>query len=597
VELSELPLTVNGKVDRRALPEPEEWGSGVGEYVGPRTATEEIVAGIWASVLKVERVGVTENFFEIGGHSLLATQVMSRLRESFGVELALRELFEHATVAGLAARVDEALHSGAGVLAPPIVAVDHNKPLPLSFAQQRLWFFDQLEPESTFYNIPTAVRLSGALNPEALGRSLSEIVRRHEVLRTVFANVEGEPVQVIRPAEPVAIDEVDLNGLAKEEREARAEELATLETQIPFDLSSGPLLRVKLLKLDVEDHVLLLTIHHIVFDGWSNGVFTAELMALYEAYSGGVESPLEDLPIQYADYAVWQRSWLQGETLQKQIEYWRKQLEGAPAALNLPLDRPRPATPTHRGATTPVSLSPEHSDMLRTLSQRNGVTLFMTLVTALNVLLRHHSGAEDILMGSNVANRNHSNTEKLIGFFINQVVLRFDLSGDPTFQELLTRVRDVMLGAYAHQDLPFEKLVEELQPARSAGHSLLFQVKVDMYAPTSAQRQTTGPRISVLEPRHNIARYDLQMSFLDTRPSLQGSLIYSTDIFEAATMAHYAKQLQSILTTVTERTEIGLNELDEILTKSDEQEALEREQRVEEASLRKLKAIGQRRSS
>jgi hypothetical protein len=343
--------------------------------------------------------------------------------------------------------------------------------------------------------------------------------------------------------------------------------------------------------------VLLLNVHHIVSDGWSTGIFLRELSALYGAFSAGQPSPLLPLPIQYADYAVWQRNWLQGETLQKQIEYWRKQLEGAPTALNLPLDRPRPTTPAHGGATVPVSLSPEHSDALRVLSQRNGVTIFMTLVTAFNVLLRHHSGQEDILIGGNVANRNHSNTEKLIGFFINQVVLRFDLSGDPTFQELLRRVRDVMLGAYAHQDLPFDKLVEELQPARTAGHSLLFQVKVDMYAPSLAQRHTTGPRVSVLEPRHNIARYDLQMSFLDTRPSLQGSLIYSTDIFEAATMAHFAKQLESILSTVAESTEIRLSKLDEMLTRSDQQEALEREQRVEEASLRKLKAIGQRRAA
>jgi acyl carrier protein len=307
-----------------------------------------MVAGIWASVLKLERVGVTENFFELGGHSLLATQVMSRIRESFAVELELRELFEHATVAGLSKRVEERIQSGTGVPAPPIAVVDHEQALPLSFAQQRLWFLDQLEPESAFYNIPSAVRFSGPVNLAALERSLNEILRRHKVLRTIFPNRDGKPVQVISNAQPVKISQIDLSNLEEEGQAQAARELAAAEAQQPFDLSRGPLLRVKLLHLGAEDNVVLLTMHHIISDGWSIGVVTRELRTLYEAYSHGEESPLAELPIQYADYAVWQREWLQGEVLDTQLQYWRKQLEGATALLELPADNPRPALQRHR---------------------------------------------------------------------------------------------------------------------------------------------------------------------------------------------------------------------------------------------------------
>src|SRR5215213_1515021 len=382
VELAELPLTVNGKVDRRALPEPEEWGSGGGEYVGPRTATEEIVAGIWASVLKVERVGVTENFFDLGGHSLLATQVMSRIRESFAIELALLELFENPTVEGISKRIEEAAREGEGLPVPPLVAVERNDELPLSFAQQRLWFLNQLEPESAFYNMPSAMRLTGKLSKDALERSLNEIVRRHEALRTTFPNSHGKPVQVIREVEHVEIGEFDLSGLSVDEREARASELAAEEAQTPFDLGRGPLLRVTLVSLSATEHILLLTMHHIISDGWSIDVFIRELGTLYDAYIAGQPPRLEPLSLRYADYACWQGEWLQGEVLERQLDHWKNALANAPAVLDLPTDKKRPAVQAFRGAIRSRRLPEDVSKGLKELSQRQGVTLFMTLLAA-----------------------------------------------------------------------------------------------------------------------------------------------------------------------------------------------------------------------
>jgi acyl carrier protein len=446
VTLSEVPLTAHGKVDRGALHHPEEGVVGTGDYVSPRTATEEIVAGLWASVLKMERVGVTANFFEIGGHSLLATQVMSRVRETFAVELPLRELFEQRTVAGLAQRLDEVLQTGAGVLAPPIVAVAREQSLPLSFAQQRLWFLDQLEPASAFYNIPAALRLEGKLNSEALLHSLEEIVRRHEALRTIFPNRDGEPVQVISEAETLEIDRIDLSGLAADERKAKARELATAEAQTPFDLNRGPLLRVKLLRLgrtggvateghpyNEEEHVLLVTMHHIISDGWSMGVLIRELTLLYEAYSRGAKSPLEELPIQYADYAVWQRNWLQGAVLEAQMNYWRAQLAGAPAVLALPTDRIRPAVQNYRGAAQSKLLPLALSKRLKELSERQGVTLFMTLLAAFEVLLYRYSGQDDFCVGSPIANRKRPEVEGLNGFYVNTHLMRAEMSGNPSY--------------------------------------------------------------------------------------------------------------------------------------------------------------------
>src|SRR6185312_7110974 len=401
VLLDELPLTANGKVDRQALPVPEQKRPELAEaYEAPRTAVEEIVAGIWAQVLGVERVGRNDNFFELGGHSLLATQVISRVRQACGVEVGLRRIFESATVAGLAESVEEELKAGGELVTPALQRAARGEQLPLSFAQQRLWFLDQLEPGRAVYNVPAAVRLEGPLNVKALEQTLSEVVRRHEVLRTTFELVQGEPVQVIGKAEAVGLPLIDLSQWPESEREAEAERLAREEAQRPFDLRLGPLLRARLVRLSESEHLLLFTMHHIISDGWSVGLLLREVTRLYEAYAQGESSPLSELGIQYADYAVWQREWLQGAVLEEQLKYWREQLKGAPGVLELPTDRARPAVQSFRGGRQRIELAAGLTEQLKALSQREEVTLFMTLLAGFQVLLWRYTGQTDMVVGA-----------------------------------------------------------------------------------------------------------------------------------------------------------------------------------------------------
>ena len=406
VFLEKLPLTPNGKVDRRALPTPDlshiELES---EYAAPRSPIEEVLAGMWRDLLKVPQVGIHDNLFDLGGHSLLATQVISRIRDTFHIELPLRTLFETPTVATLAERLESARRTEPEMARLTRQSAPRNGALSLSFAQQRLWFLDQLEPESTVYNIPSAFHLNGALNVRALEQSLQEIVRRHEVLRTTFSMKAGRPIQLIVPNITLVLPVVDLFQLPEKEREAEARRLAAEEAQRSFDLSKGPLLRASLLKLGEAEHILLLTVHHIASDGWSMAVLFQELSALYKAFSAGQPSPLPELPIQYADYAIWQREWLQGEVLERQLGYWKTQLEGAPPVSELPLDRPRPVAQTYCGARLAVAFSQSLSDKLRALSRQESVTLFMTLLAAFKMLLYRQSGQDDIIVGSPIAGR------------------------------------------------------------------------------------------------------------------------------------------------------------------------------------------------
>ncbi|HZI03336.1 MAG TPA: condensation domain-containing protein, partial [Archangium sp.] len=462
--LAALPLSPNGKVDRKALPAPEATRSEARAYVAPRTPTEQLLAPMWSQLLSVERVGSSDNFFELGGHSLLATQVVSRVRASFGVELPLRALFEAPTLEALAARIDST--SREGVELPPLRPVARTGELPLSFAQQRLWFLEQLEPGLATYNMAATVQLEGTLDVSALERGFQELARRHESLRTTFRATEKQPVQVIHSEAVLPLPVIDLGELPQAEREAQVRRLAYEEAQRPFDLIRGPMLRLKLLELEDTRHVLLLTMHHIVSDGWSMGILIREVGALYEAFSSGKPSPLPALTLQYADYAAWQRGWLQGEALESQLAYWRQQLAQAPKVLELPTDKPRPPVQSYRGATLTRLMPRTVSDALTALCQREGVTPFMALLAGFQSLLSRYSGQTDVVVGTDIAGRTHADTEGLIGFFINQLVMRGDLSGDPTFRELLGRVRQVALGAYAHQDVPFEKLVEELKPQR-----------------------------------------------------------------------------------------------------------------------------------
>jgi len=552
VALDALPLTPNGKVDRRALPAPQGTRPELeGTYVAPRTSKEKALAEIWSTVLKVEQVGIHDNFFELGGHSLLATQIVSRLRKVFQVELPLRQLFEAPTVAGLATRIEKALRAEQGLQAPPILTVARDDHLPLSFAQQRLWFLDQLGPDSPLYNIPDAVRLTGRLSVPALEQSLNEMIRRHETLRTTFATVDGRPVQVIAPFSTMALPSVDLWDLPKAEQEAEAWRLATEEALRSFDLARGPLLRTTVLRLDEEEHVLLVTMHHIISDGWSMGILTREAVALYEAFANGKPSPLSELPIQYADFAAWQREWLRGEVLDAQLAYWKQQLDGAPAVLELSTDRLRPPVQTYRGATQTFILPEGLTAALQALSREEGSTLFMTLLAAFNALMYRYTGQEDILVGSPIANRNWSEIEGLIGFFVNTLVLRTNLSGNPTFRELLRRVWEMTLGAYAHQDLPFEMLVEKLQPERDLSHTPLFQVVFTLQNAPMPPREQAGLTFRPLEVDSRTAKFDLTLFMVETKQGLSGAIEYNTDLFDAATIArlvgHFRVLLRSIV--------------------------------------------------
>jgi amino acid adenylation domain-containing protein len=560
VVLGALPLTSNGKVDRRALPVPE-LAADADRYVAPRTPVEEVLAGIWAEVLHLERVGVEESFFEVGGHSLLAMRVVSRIRAVLGVEVPLRALFEGPTVGEVAVRVEEMRRAELPVL-PAVVPVERTGALPLSFAQERLWFVDRLQPGSAVYNIPAALRLAGALDERALERALGEIVRRHEALRTVFTEVDGSPVQEVAPFGGFALPVEDLSGLDGAEREAALRRRAGEEARRAFDLAAGPLFRAALLRLGTEEHVLLLSMHHVVSDGWSMGVLHRELSALYAAYRQGEASPLPELGVQYADYAVWQREQLAGEALERQLSYWRERLAGAPELLELPTDHPRPAVQTFRGAYEQIQLPPALLERLQALGRSEGATLFMTLLGAFQVLLSKYSGSEDVVVGSPIAGRTRKETEELIGFFVNTLVLRTDLSGDPGFREVLRRARQVTLGAYEHQEVPFERLVAELQPERSLSHSPLFQVMFAQLNAVAGAAALPGLEVSAVEEEIESAKFNLFVMFKATDQSLRVGVNYSTDLFERGTVARMLGHLARVLEQVAADADVRLSRLE-----------------------------------
>jgi len=562
VLLNSLPIAPNGKIDRRALPAP---GSARPEFNGaviaPQTLIEDIMAGIWAEVLGLEQVSVNDNFFDLGGHSLLATQLVSRVRAAFNVDVVLRSFFETPTIATLAASVDAAIKAGAGIIVPPIERVPREGLLPLSFAQQRLWFMDRLKPGSALYNIPASVRLTGQLDLDALERTLTEIVRRHETLRTTLTEIEGQAVQVIGEPYAVSLAVTDLSGFPESEREIEAQRLTQAEAQRPFNLEQSPLMRASLLRLSAQDHIVLLTMHHVISDGWSMGVLIREVATLYEAFKRGVEeSPLAELPIQYADYAAWQRSWLTGEVLETQLSYWKQQLDDA-ATLNLPTDRPRPAEQTFRGEEFQFNLSSELTAALQSLARQEGVTMFMLLLAAWQTLLHRYTQQDDIVVGADVANRNRRDTEDLIGFFVNMLVMRTDLSGDPTFRELMARVREVAFGAYAHQDLPFEKLVEELGVDRDLARNPLFQVVLVLQNTPKKTLDLPGLKAQPMMVEGKNVPFDLILSLGQHPDGLNGSLGYSTDLFDHNTIERMVQHLENLLQSIAEDPEQRLSSL------------------------------------
>ncbi|MEW5928738.1 MAG: amino acid adenylation domain-containing protein [Gemmatimonadota bacterium] len=543
VALDALPLAPNGKTDRRALPAPEAPGADA-EAAAPRTPTEEVLAGIFADVLGVPRVGVDRGFFDLGGHSLLATRVVSRIRAALGVEVPLRAVFEHPTVAALA----EAVAASRQASAPPVLPRDRSVPAPLSFSQRRLWFLDRMEPVNAHFNVAGGLRLSGPLDPAVLERCFAEVVRRHEALRTVFRETAGEPVQVVAPAGDFPLPVEDLSPLPPDEREAAARRIAGEEARRPVDLEAGPLVRVRLLRLAPEEHVLVLMLHHAVSDAWSFGVLYRELAALYRAFARGEPSPLPEPELQYADFSAWQRERLAGEELERQIAFWRGRLEGAPALLELPTDRPRPAVQTHRAGIHLLAIPREAADALRETARRAGATPFMALLAGYAATLRRYAGQDDLVVGTPIAGRTRAETEGMIGFFLNMLALRVDLSGDPSFAELLGRVRETTLGAYAHQEIPFEKLLEELKVERSLGHAAVYQVSINLPDAGGLTLDLPGIRVSPIDAGGQSAALDLALTAGPARDGgLYLSATYNADLFDAATVeamtAHMARVL------------------------------------------------------
>jgi amino acid adenylation domain-containing protein len=563
VMLEALPLTPNGKVDRHALPMPDRTRPELDRiFVPPRSPVEQTVAGTWSEVLGLERVGVHDNFLELGGHSLLATQVIARLCGALGIELPVSSLFESPTVAGLA----EKIHlTASDERVPPIRPVPRGGDLPVSFSQEWVWFLQQLAPENLAYNFQATLRFVGPLDIAALERSLGEIVCRHEIFRTTFPAVEGRPVQRIHDPGPVDLPVLDVQAAPESEREAEARRLIGRELQRPFDLTRLPLVRWTLIRLAPREHVLVHVEHHLVHDGWSFNVFLRELRELYGAFSVGKPSPLRELPIQFADFAVWQRRWMQEEGVaEAQLAYWKEKLAGSPPVLELPTDRPRPAVQTFRGAAPRVELPLDLCEALRAVSRRDGVTLFMTMLAAFLTLLYRYTEQEDICVGTGIANRRWRETEELIGMIINTVTLRTDLSGDPTFRELLGRVREVTLEAYAHQDLPFGKVVEALRPERSLSYSPLHQVLFSFHDAPMPDLNFPGMDTSLREVLSNgSAKFDLNVIAIPRSEQRVGpsrtagadgiTLIweYSTDLFDDTTMdrmvGHYRTLLESIV--------------------------------------------------
>ncbi|NDJ23257.1 amino acid adenylation domain-containing protein [Nostoc sp. B(2019)] len=584
VQMEMFHLTPNGKVNRRALSEPTTSRPELAQtFIAPRTPTEEILAGIWRDVLGLEQVGIYDNFFNLGGHSLLATQVISLTRKAFKIELALRSLFESPAIATLAKTVETANQQE---ILPEIVSLkvgrwrspsqtSQDGVLPISLTQLEFWFFEQFYPGNPVYNLPLVYRVTGSLDVTALEQSLREIVRRHETLRTTFKVENGQVVYAISPEPVFDFAVIDSQDIPEEKRQgaggrgqgklalSEAKRLAEKEIKQPFDLARGPLLRSKLWRLSEIEYLLVVTTHHIVADGWSFSVLTQELATLYEAFSQDKPSPLTELPIQYADFANWQRQWLQGQVLESQMQFWKQHLGVTPPVLKLPTDHPRPAVRTFAGARQPLVISQDLTKALKALSQQEGVTLFMTLLAALKTLLFCYTGQPDIIVSSTVANRTRPETEGLIGFFVHLLPFCTNLEGNPTFRELLRRVREVALGVYAHQEMPFIKLVEELQPVRDS-YTLLAQVMfVFQNTPEDDLKlaNLTLKEEFIATDTKDTAEFDLNLTLQETSEGIEGALVYKTDLFEDATIARMVTIFKKLLEYIVSNPDQRISEL------------------------------------
>lgn len=543
--LDTLPLNPNGKIDRSALPVPDVATLiNTVNFVAPRNPTEEILAAIWGQVLGLEKVGIADNFFEIGGNSLLATQVISRLRSALSVEIPLRSLFSNPTIASFADAIAQ-LQIADNSHHQPISQISQSEAIPLSFAQQRVWFIEQLEPNNLTYIIPEAVKLQGQLNIEVLQKSLDAIVAHHAILRTTFITAaDGSPIQVIQPPRPVELEIIQLSS------PSQISPILNQAAQKPFNLASDLMLRASLLQLDSQAHILVIAMHHIAADGWSMGIFWQQLAAVYAAFLAGKLSPLTPLPIQYADFAIWQRQQLSGTQLESELAYWKHQLADATTVLELPTDKPRSPVQTYRGESHTLKLAPTLSKALTAISRQHHVTLFMTLLAAFGTMLHRYTGQQDILIGSPIAGRNRAELEQLIGFFINTVVLRTSFTGDPNFSTLLAQVRETALAAYAHQDTPFEKLVEQLQIERDTSRHPLFQVWFNMLNLGDVKLELPGLAAEPIAFTETTSKFDLTLYIVEQKQGIELKLVYNADLFSSERMQEMLHQYQHLLTQI-----------------------------------------------
>lgn len=602
VWLPALPRTPHGKLDRRALPEPKmERPSAEDSYAPPGTEEEQVIAGIWTNILSLDRIGIHDNFFSSGGHSLLAVQLVSRIRDVFGVNLPPQSVFNFPTVARMTVAVVQAKRDST---APPIMKraepmqgvpqrASSNSYLP-SFAQERLWFLDQLHPDNSVYNVSRVFHLSGPLKVEALQRALDNVTARHETLRTTFESTEGRPIQVVSKTVSTNLMTTDVSELSTHERKITVQRLLMGEIKRSFDLSVGPLLRVSVIQLSTNEYILILVIHHIVSDGWSMGVLIRELSLCYEAYCRNESPVVSDLPVQYSDYVYWQREWLRGGVLEERLAYWKRQLATAPAVSDLKIDHPRPDKQTYDGAREAIFIDQVLVKGLKKTGQREDATLFMTLLAAFTVLLSRYTSQDEIIIGSPAAGRTHGEIEGLIGMFLNTMVLRTDLSGNPKFLELVRRVRGVCLNAYANQDVPFEKLVETLQPKRSLNTHPLFQISFVLQNTPREEMVLSNLGIEPMELNSELSQFDLTLDVREQIEGLKGSIIYKTDLFDRSTIKWMAECFHVLIEGIANQPDARLSEfhkkLDDIHKHRQTRKRMERKQ----ASVDRLKKIRRR---
>jgi acyl carrier protein len=528
--------------------------------------TQSIVSRIWCEVLEVNRLDPNDDFFDLIGDSLLATQVALRIRQAFHIELPLQCLFEARTIEHLSNIVDEQVEKRDAPLLVPILPVARGARLPLSYAQQRLWMVHQLDPHTGTYNMALSLRFRGQLDVAMLEASIGEIVNRHESLRTSFHEQDGEVWQEIAPSVEFVLKRIEIAEAASQEPEIEVVAQAVKEIDIPFELESAPLMRGLLMRLGAEDNVLVVTMHHIVSDDWSMNVFVQELLSLYRSRVSGASSEMRPLPIQYGDYAVWQRNTLTAEKLEPQLAYWRNQLQGAPQVISLPTKGPRPKVQSFRGALQQAELDAPLLESLRSLCQQQGATLFMALMTAFQVLLSKYSGNTDIVIGTDLANRTQIELERLIGFFVNVLPIRTDLSGDPSFAEALLRAKGVALEAYAHQETPFDKLVEDLSPERTLSHNPVVQVLCVMHKAINLRSDIPNLHVSELRIPLTRSRFDLVLFVQEDGNKVLTQWLYSTDLFEAETIARMTEHYKTVIEEVYARPECRISAIEHLTT-------------------------------